>query len=426
MLRYFIRVQPSMLLTLTLCVCSMVMSSTSSAESVSELNARGVEYYKAKKYEKALQDFQRAFRVDPSDKTIQSNLTNAALLYSQELFNKGDTEDAIDWLEYIIKIDPKNIKPLNQLGAFLIFEGEIAAAIFRLEESIEIMPKDLDAHFLLGEAYHKDNDVTAAIDQWEWIYKVDKDYPGLMNRLETALREEQIEYDFEGDRSRNFQVTYSKDAEETIVGDVLRILEAAYRNVGKSLGGVYPPSPIQVSLYTYEGFFESTQQGEHVSALYDGTKIRCPVIDKSGEIVELKDLEKRLTHEYVHVAVRHVARQNIPWWYNEGLAETLSGDLTASEKKLLTLALKRQAIFSFGDITPLNVLETFSKDELAIAYAQSHAAVELLKNKYGERRHAFMLQHLRRGLDAEEALKKTYRINYRTLESRLNSMINQF
>jgi hypothetical protein len=189
---------------------------------------------------------------------------------------------------------------------------------------------------------------------------------------------------------------------------------------------VYPPSPIQVSLYTYEGFFESTQQGEHVGALYDGTKIRCPVIDKSGKQVDLKVLEQRLTHEYVHVVVRHVARQNIPWWYNEGLAETLSGDLSTTEKKLLTLARKRQALFSIADITPLDVLQTFTGEELGVAYAQSHAAVELLKMKYGERRYALMLQHLRKGLDAEEALKQTYRINYRMLESQLNSMIDQF
>ena len=87
---------------------------------------------------------------------------------------------------------------------------------------------------------------------------------------------------------------------------------------------------------------------------------------------------------------------------------------------------KRRATFSFAELTPLNVLESYSEEELAVAYAQSHAAVELLKKKHGERRYALMLQHLRRGLDAEEALKQTYRINYRMLESQLNSMIDQF
>jgi len=415
----------------SLCVALMVLgcalsTSFTYAETASELNARGYELYTAKDFGSAAQAFQRAYKLDPNKPQIRKNLANAGMMFAQELFAQGDSDEAVQWLEYVIKVEPENVQPLNQLGAYLLSEGEIASAIFRLEESIEVQADDTDAHFLLGEAYYKDNDVSAAIDQWEWVYKVDKDYPGLMDRLENALRDEQVEYNFEGDRSRNFQVTYNKEAEGQLVRDVLRILESAYRNVGKSLGGIYPPPPVQVSLYTLEGFFESTQQGEHVAALYDGTKIRCPVIDKQGRQISIEVLQSRLTHEYVHVVVRYMARQNIPWWFNEGLAETLSSELSDAEKKLLKTARSRNALFAFSEITPLNVLETLSQEELTLAYAQSHAATVILKQRYGVRKFNFMLQHLREGLSPEEALRTTYRMNYRMLESQLNIAIDNY
>ena len=141
------------------------------------------------------------------------------------------------------------------------------------------------------------SDVPAAIDQWEWVYKVDPEYGGHQEHLKNALREEQVEFDFDGESSRNFNVTFSQEAEGSLVCDVLEILESAYRNIGKKLGGIYPPTPIQVSLYTSEGFFASTALGQHVGALYDGRKIRCPVLDKNGASIPLDILRERLTHE---------------------------------------------------------------------------------------------------------------------------------
>ena len=419
-------IQTRLLPLSVLCLVCLFATPATHAESAPQLNARGAEFYEAKEWAKAAETFQRAYKLDSNDSVIRKNLANAGMMYAQHLYTQGNIAEASKWLEYVIDVDPENVQPLNQLGAYLISEGDVASAIFRLEESIELDADDIDAHFLLGEAYYKDNDVTAAVDQWEWVYKVQKDYPGLMDRLENALREEQVEYDFEGDSSRNFRVTYSQEAEGALVKEVLHILEGAYRDIGRTLGGIYPPTPIQVSLYTSDGFSESTQQGEHVGALYDGTKIRCPVLDKKGNTIPLKILKSRLTHEYVHVVVRYTARQNVPWWFNEGLADTLSEELSPFEKQLLTAARANRALYTFDELTPPNILGTFTPEELALAYAQSHAIVAHLKQRYGVRKCNAMLQALRQGVVGEEALRQTYHLNYRLLESQLNVTIDQF
>jgi tetratricopeptide (TPR) repeat protein len=306
-----------------------IVSSTSHAQNAAEWNSRGADAYKAGERASAAEAFRKAYDLDRRDDTIQENLVNAIIMYAQNLNVSGGRNLAIRWLEYIVTVDPENVHPLNQLGAYLLLQGDVSSSIFRLEESIELDPDDIDAHFLLGEAYYKDNDVTAAIDQWEWVYKVDPEYGGHQEHLKNALREEQVEFDFDGESSRNFNVTFSQEAEGNLV---LEILESAYRNIGKKLGGIYPPTPIQVSLYTSEGFFASTALGQHVGALYDGRKIRCPVLDKNGASIPLDILRERLTHEHVHVVVRHMVGGNIPWWFNEGLAETMSTQVSPEKK----------------------------------------------------------------------------------------------
>lgn len=406
--------------------CILLIAAVSSqalAQSAAEWNSRGADAYEAGEWDSAVEAFQKAYTLDRTDATIQQNLVNAVIMYAQDLNASGSKEKAIEWLEFVIKVDPENINPLNQLGAYLLYQGSISSAIFRLEESIELEPDDIDAHFLLGEAYYKDNDVTAAIDQWEWVYKLDPEYAGLQQRLKNALREEQVEFDFQGDSSRNFHVTYSREAEGNLVRDALNILESAYRNIGKNLGGIYPPTPIQVSLYTSEGFFESTRIGQHVGALYDGTKIRCPVLDKNGSPISLDVLRDRLTHEYVHVVVRHMAGNNIPWWFNEGLAETMSTHVTPNEKKILREASANRNLYDFDDITPQDLLHTFNPEELKLAYAQSHVAVAYLQQRYGSGGLARMLESLKAGFEGEDALRDAFGLSYFTLRSQVRSAV---
>jgi tetratricopeptide (TPR) repeat protein len=407
-------------------VLLLALMPVSNAQTSSEWNARGADAYEAENWSEAVEAFQKAYSLDRTTGTIQANLVNSVIMFSQELAQTGNHAVGIEWLESAIKVAPENVNLLNQLGAYLLITGDVSSAIFRLEESIELDAEDINAHFLLGEAYYKDNDVTAAIDQWEWVYKVDPEYGGLQTRLENALREEQVVFDFEGDQSRNFNVTFDREAEGQLVKDVLRILEEAYKEIGRSLGGIYPPTPIQVSLYTTEGFSESTQMGQHVGALFDGTKIRCPVLDRNGKSIPLDVLRERLYHEYVHVVVHHSTNGNAQWWFNEGLAETLSTNVSDDEKQMLQAASESRTLFDFETISPQNLLATFEPEELSLAYAQSHVAVLYLKQRYGVRNFSKLFDSLRTGLQDEEALRDAFGMSYFSLSAQVNSSINQF
>ncbi|MDK1022456.1 MAG: hypothetical protein QGD90_12560 [Candidatus Hydrogenedentes bacterium] len=395
-------------------VLSLLAPAAVYAQSAAVHNANGAELYAAREWNTAIDAFSQALQLEPDNKVIRTNLSNAFQAYAGELAKAGDYVTALTQLEDVIQFDPENPRPLVQLGAYYLHEGFVDYAIFRLEEAIELAPGDVDAHFLLGEAYYKDNDASSAIEQWDWVRESDPGRDGLAERIETARREERVEADFAGRSSRHFNVSYNREAEGALVREVLDHLESAYREIGRTLGRAYPPAPIQVSLYTIEGFLESTQLDEHVGAVFDGTKIRCPVIDGKGVRLPAEELRRRLYHEYVHVVVHHLAKNKVPWWLNEGLAETFSRDLTDSEIRLLQRARKQDSLFHLSELSE-SQLGQRELAALTVAYKQSHATVSFLRQR-GTRRFATLLAALANGEDPEVALRRSFRYSYRTLE----------
>jgi len=401
-----------------------LVSFSSAAQDASSMNALGVERYEIKDWPGAERHFDAALRVDPDNQTIRRNLTNALQAHAAELAEAGNYSSAIAKLRRAVQNDPENPYPLMQLGAYYLHEGEVREAIFRLEEAIELLPDDADAHYLLGEAYYRDNDVTAALEQWNWVERVDPGREGLAERLESARREMKVEANFDGRSSTHFNVTYGREAEGKLVRRVVEILEAAYRNVGRDLGQAYPPTPIQVSLYTSEDFIEATQMQEHVGAIYDGTKIRCPVIGPDGTPLPEEEMRRRLHHEYVHVVVRHIARDNVPWWFNEGIAEALTQEISEADRAFLRKARDAGGLFDLQDLVE-GQLERLGKEDLFLAYRQSHATVSYLKSRFGVRRLAQFLRELEDGKDAEAALRSVFRRTYKTLQMETADFIGQ-
>ncbi len=392
------------------------------AQTAAEYNALGFERYNAGNWVDAITAFDKAHALAPENGTIQRNLANAYQAEANRLAQANAVADAIEYMLAAIDVDPKNGKALAQLGSYYMRESLISEAIFRLEEAIELNPGDVDAHFLLGEAYYRDNDASSALIQWEWVEQVDPKREGLAERMETAYRQERVEYNFQDLSSRNFRITYNKDVQWANARNVLRMLEDAYREIGRQLGGVYPPGPIQVTLYRAEEFSETTQMGEHIGGLYDGTKIRVPAIKKDGAPLELEELRRRIVHEYVHVVVRHLAKENVPWWLNEGLAETLSHDLESYDVEFLRNAARQNLLFSLADISE-SQLSALGVEELKLAYRQSHATVTVLKKHFGVRRLAEILAAIGAGLDAETAVKQACHYSYATLERATAAMI---
>ncbi len=383
-------------------------------ESSFEYNNKGVEAYNARDFAAAIQLLEQAYLSAPDSAVVKRNLCNAYQGQANEFALKKDFRSALPSLLRALEIDSENVSLRTQLGSYYLNLGDVNAGIVQLEAAIQIKPGELNAHEMLGQAYYMDNDLSSARAQWDYVLEMDPQRKALQDRYDKAFREESVEYDFYKWKSRHFRISYPQNALPAIRADVASILDRAYIDIGRTLGGVFPPPPIQVVLYTAEQFAEATQLDAHIGAVYDG-KIRTPITDPNGNWLEREELERRLVHEYVHVVVRTVTGQNIPWWLNEGLAETLSKSLCDAE------AMRLQELYASGASLSLaqmegNMMTALNPPALKNAYLQAYATVDLLWSRFGHSKMLGFLRALGAGMNGEAALQSMYRRNYSSLE----------
>lgn len=389
------------------------IATAANAQTAADLNAQGVALYNAGQWEDAVQTFERAYALVPDNNVVRRNLCNAHQAAANELAREADFAAAVKHLELATGIDPENESPSIQLGSYYLRLDYVAEAIARLEEAIELAPHNVDAHDLLGDAYYDDNDVPSAQVQWKWVLEAQPNRPGLREKIEKASREEAVEASFRPSGSRHFQLTHSPEIAARSLRRVTNYLERAYLEVGRNLGGVYPPTPIQVIVYNAKEFSDATQVGEHVGALYDG-KIRIPLFDAAGNALTDEDLKQRLYHEFTHVVVRFLAGNRVPWWLNEGLAETFSRSFGPPETDLLQEA-QEDGLFTLKELSE-SQLKRLDTVPLRLAYAQAHATVNYLWTKFGQRRLVNLMSDIAEGIKPEEAVQRNYNRSYAALQ----------
>jgi tetratricopeptide (TPR) repeat protein len=379
-----------------------------------EFNNAGVQAYNQGQYDAAIGYFEKARTGDSDQNVVKRNLCNSHQSLANELAKKGDYRGAVHHAESAAVLDPANPSPLVQAGAYYLRLDELNPAIEKLERAITVKPGELTAHEMLGYAYYRDNDLSSARAQWDYVLEMDPKRPELQERYDKAFREQSVENDFSRYKSHHFQVSYPPSIPNSMRAQVIGILDHAYVDIGRQFGGVYPPSPIYVILYDAKQFAEATNTAEYVGALYDG-KIRTPLMDADGNWLPIDELRRRLTHEYVHVVVKHITGDEPPWWVNEGLAETLSRTLDSDRIKVL------QKLYRQGAPAALKGLETtrigkLDKDAVGLAYAQAHATVDLLWSRYGKSKMITLLQSVGKGQKLDDALREIYRKTYASIE----------
>ena len=385
-----------------------------SDQTASDLNTAGVGHYNAKRYPEAIEAFEKAFQAAPDNSTLRRNLCNAYQAQANELAKGNDFTGAKAQVELAVNTDPENPSPLVQLGAYDLKLDLISDAIFRLEEAIQLDAENVDAHDLLGEAYYRNNDLSAALAHWELVRAKQPNRPNLQTKIEKATREQSVERGFQRSESRHFKVSYARGTAAQDLRKVLNTLERAYMELGRKFGGAYPPGPIQVIVYTARAFSDVTLLGNHIGGVYDG-KIRVPMIDESGKTISDADLQRVLYHEYTHVVIRHLTGDKTPFWLNEGLAETFSHELSNKDVEALQAARNRNELFRLSDLED-SQLDKLAPEKLRLAYLQSHAVTQSLWSRFGANGLSAMMTALAEGTKPEDAVRQTYRRSYDLLE----------
>jgi Peptidase MA superfamily len=210
-------------------------------------------------------------------------------------------------------------------------------------------------------------------------------------------------------RSEHFVALFETASDEPLARDVVRRLETAYLRIGAALG-VYPSQAVTVVLYSRDQFRDITRLAAWSAAAYDG-RIRLPLgAAQDGP----EELDRVLSHEFVHAMVLRLGGRTVPAWVNEGLATVLEPAGPADA----------EAAFSRADLRlGLRELQRgfvrLSTRDAEIAYASSARAVRRLIEQRGIAPLVSLLEDLSQGAPFARAFERRIAMRYEDFADRM-------
>jgi tetratricopeptide (TPR) repeat protein len=291
------------------------------------------------------------------------------------LARQGDPEGAIQKYQQALKLLPNDLSLTLALGYLQVAQSHYLEAVDLLLPAADRYPKSADLYILLGSAYYGMENMDEAIAQWNKALAL-QDNPRLREAVAKAEREREISGSYRELRSEHFLLRYEGEQGDKLGGEVLNSLEGSFQNLVLDLD-YYPPEVIVALLYPSQAFQDITRSPNWVGALNDG-KIRVPV---SGLTQLDAELARVLKHELTHSFVRQITIGRCPTWFNEGLAQLEEGATTATFGSQLARAVATGSLPSFPSLEGpfLNI----PRDQVALAYAKSLAALEYLRTTFG-------------------------------------------
>lgn len=286
---------------------------------------------------------------------------------------------------------------------------------------IELLQPKADQHrnhagvnSLLGRVYYELNKFKESRKYWNRAIPLMNNPEQREHARKFRDRSQKLaEIGFSQTAYNHFEILIPPELSRADANRVNHQLERAYQAVGADLN-TYPDRNITVILHL-PGPYRRIMDGPIWSGgLFDG-KIHIKYSD--GEDVPYS--RQTLVHEYTHALIHSHARNNVPLWFNEGLA-TFQEFRHTNEKFRYTLIDDHPPEKRIGDLAEIS--ETFrrenseSRDDIRLAYEYSHSMMKFFEERYG----LFLIQDLLRKTgetsDFEQALLQTINQNKQNLQ----------
>lgn len=286
------------------------------------------------------------------------------------------------------------------VAAFMLGQDDVAQA--RFECALARDPEFQPAAVWLGDLHYRAGRLAEAISTYETARQRSRLPRDLEQQLDLWRKEHELQSRFHEARTEHFAVRFAAAAGEPLAREVADGLENAYRRIGGTLG-VYPSRTIVVILYTRGQYDEITKLADWSAAAYDG-HIRLPVTDT---LKQPGELDRVLSHEFVHAVVTAVGGRTVPAWLSEGLATVLEPAGSEDVEATLTRARARPALTTLhGSFVGL------STREAEIAYASAARAVRVLIERRGAAAVVALLEDLGDGVSFARAFQQRFWMRY--------------
>jgi Flp pilus assembly protein TadD len=310
--------------------------------------------------------------------------------------------DALDAFTKAAAMRPKDASLCFGAGiaAFMLGQNDVAQT--RFECALAINPAHVQAALWLGDLHYRAGRLREAISVYETAGQHSPKERELQDQLARWRKEHELQSRFLEARTEHFTALFETAADEPLARAMLERLEAAYWRVGRALG-VYPSEPVTVVLYSREQFADITKLAAWSAAAYDG-RIRVPI---GSALAQPDELDRVLSHEFVHAVVAMLGGRAVPAWMNEGLATALEPSGRQDADRALPSTAPRPALSTLH-----RGFVDFSTRDAEIAYASAAHAVRRLIDARGMGCVVALLQDLGRGAPFDSAFHQRVAMRY--------------
>jgi tetratricopeptide (TPR) repeat protein len=319
-----------------------------------------------------------------------------------EAIDAGRFGDALEAFTKAAALRPGDASLCFGAGVAAFMLGQDGVAQTRFECALALNPSFLPAAEWLADLHYRAGRLSDAISIYEAARKRSPLGRELQDQLDDWRKQQELLSRFQEARTEHFTVLFEIVCDEPLARKVIERLEAAYWRIGNTLS-VYPSQRITVVLYTRRQFTDITGLTAWSAAAYDG-RIRLPLSDA---LEQPEELDRVLSHEFVHAVVAMLGGRTVPAWVSEGLATVL--EPAGSQEAEAALART-------GERPTLSKLQRgfvgLSPRDAEIAYATSARAVRRLIEQRGVDTLVALLEDLGRGAPFARAFQQRTAMRY--------------
>jgi hypothetical protein len=346
------------------------------------------------------------------DKTTDPALIAAGYFIAGRFeLDHGDRDHARRYLETALAAVPDNGYILQNYALTLLRLGRAREAVPYAEQATRVLPDSADSWAVLGYCYYSADRGKDAQKAFQHSLDLHPD-ENLQKLADKLKREMTTEANYSERESNHFTLRYEGATKDQLRGQIISALENDYNDLTNELG-ITPSQNIPVILYTEEAYFDVTRAPSWTGALNDG-KLRIPVQGIDGVN---GDMARVLRHELTHSFVAQAAGGRCPTWLNEGIAQLMEPRDSSSHGQQLA------RLYSQHIQIPFQALEgpfmRFQTNKAVVAYAESLAAAEYIRDTYGMSELRRILERLGQGASMESTMKEYLHSGYSDFDDEL-------
>lgn len=363
------------------------------ADLANAYNNYGVLLARDKQWLQAVSNVQQAININPNNQQFKKNLSN---IYFEQGYQLLQTKDNYTTYTY------NNVKQFAKLA-------------------IAMDPTNINAYLLLGDSAYMEQDMNEAQNAWQKAAMLAPSNNDIQKRLAQINRETAVENDMDSIFNPYFNIKIDQSISKNNDLDINKILNFAYNQVGPDFMFIQH-GKIPVVVYKKEEYKEAMIDAPGwADAAYDG-KIRLAISNNRNNI---QQLISDVVHEYTHVIVGTLTKNNCPRWFNEGLAKYEEYKHGVPPRiYLLAIAYNTEQLLGWDKIN--SAIVSPNKEQALLAYQQAFSFVYYLVQEYGMNNIIAVLKKLGNKSDFSSAIQQVYGITLTNLQANWKQWLTNF